>query len=100
MPATRSFRVDAWIPVLLFAAGAGLAVFAGLMIVSWHSGEPVRAPAGLERIQYDAAWAIAFASVALALHAVGATRIARLSALVPLLLGTLRLAAWVVPERI
>ncbi len=100
MPSTRSFRMDAWIPALLFAAGAGLAVFAGLMIVSWHSSEPVRVAAGLERIQYDAAWAMAFASVALALYAVGAPRIARLCALVPLLLGTLRLAAWVVPDGI
>ncbi len=97
MPTTRSFRLDAWIPALLFAVGAGLAVFAGLMIVSWHAGEPVRATADFERIQYDAAWAIAFASVALALHAVGATRIARLCALVPLVLGGLRLTASVVP---
>ena len=100
MPNTRSFRLDAWIPALLFAVGTGLAVFAGLMIVSWHTPEPARMAAGFDRIQYDAAWAIVFASTALALHVVGATRIARLFALVPLALGSVRLAAWVAPDGI
>jgi hypothetical protein len=100
MPINRSFRLDAWIPALLFAVGTGLAVFAGLTIVSWHAPEPVRMAAGFDRIQYDAAWAIAFASAALALHVVGATRIARLLALVTLTLGGVRLAAWVVPDGI
>ena len=100
MPITRSFRMDAWIPALLFAVGAGLAVFAGLTIVSWHAPEPVPMAAGFDRIQYDAAWAIAFASAALALHVVGATRSARLFALLTLALGGVRLAAWVVPDGI
>ena len=95
MPISRSFRLDAWIPALLFAVGTGLAVFAGLTIVNWHAPEPVRMAAGFDRIQYDAAWAIA-----LALHVIGATRIARLFALVPLTLGSVRLAAWVVPDGI
>ena len=100
MPITRSFRVTAWIPALLFAVGAGLAVFAGLTIVSWHTPEPMPMAAGFDRMQYDAAWAIAFASAALALHVVGATRIARLFALVTLALGGVRLAASVVPDGI
>ncbi|HEX4524341.1 MAG TPA: PAS domain S-box protein [Casimicrobiaceae bacterium] len=98
MPITRSFRVDAWIPALLFAVGTGLAVFAGLTIVSWHALGPVQIAASFDRIQYDAAWAIAFAGAALALHAIGATRIARLFALVPLALGSVRLAAWIGPD--
>ena len=100
MPNTRSFRLDPWIPALLFAVGTGLAVFAGLMIVSWHAPEPARVVAGFDRIQYDAAWAIVFAGTALALHVVGATRIARLFALVTLTLGGVRLAAGVVPDGI
>ena len=100
MPITRSFRMDAWIPALLFAVGAGLAVFAGLTIFSWHAPEPVPMAAGFDRIPYDAAWAIAFASAALALHVVGATRSARLFALLTLALGGVRLAAWVVPDGI
>jgi hypothetical protein len=47
MPSTRAFRIDAWITALLFAIGAGIAVFAGLMIVSWHSSQPVRSTACL-----------------------------------------------------
>ncbi len=43
MPTVRSYRLDAWIPALLFAVGAGLAVFAGLMIVSWHAANPCQA---------------------------------------------------------
>ena len=100
MPITRSFRLDTWIPALLFAVGTGLAVFAGLMIVSWHAAEPAHVIAGFDRIQYDAAWAIVFASMALALHVVGAKQIARLCALIPLGLGSTRLAAWVVPDGI
>jgi PAS domain S-box-containing protein len=100
MPMMRSFRLDAWIPALLFAVGTGLAVFAGLMIVSWHAPEPARAVAGFDRIQYDAAWAIVFASMALALHVLGATQIARLCALLPLALGSVRLAAWALPDAI
>ncbi|HEY2863076.1 MAG TPA: PAS domain S-box protein [Casimicrobiaceae bacterium] len=96
MPNTRSPHLNAWIPALLFAVGAGLAVFAGLMIVSWHSGEPAFTASGYERIQYDSAWAIAFASVALALHAVGFGRVSRLCAAVVLGLGALRLAASVI----
>jgi len=100
MPTARSYRIDAWIPALLFAVGAGLAVFAGLMIVSWHAGETVRATAGLERIQYDAAWAIGFTGTALALHAVGAAGVARLFAAVALAIGGLRLAASIAPAAI
>lgn len=96
MQTSRSFRIDAWIPALLFAVGAGLVVFSGLMIVSWH--EPAQANAAFERIQYDASWAIAFASAALALHAAGLTRIARICAAVSLALGGLRLFASVVPN--
>jgi hypothetical protein len=100
MPTTRSFRLDAWIPALLFAVGTGLAVFAGLMIVSWHAPEPVRMAAGFDRIQYDAAWAIAFASAALAPLQARATRIARLFALVPMTLGSVSPDAWLVPDGI
>ena len=100
MPNVRISRPEPWVPALLFAVGAGLAVFAGLMIVSWHAGDPVSATPRFERIQYDAAWAIAFASVALALHAVGATTLARLCAMVPLALGAVRLAATLVPDTI
>ena len=78
---------------MLFAVGAGLTVFAGLMIVSWHASETASATPGYERVQYDAAWAIAFASTALALHAVGFGRVSRLCAAVVLTLGTLRLTA-------
>ncbi|MEP6996538.1 MAG: PAS domain S-box protein [Betaproteobacteria bacterium] len=92
--------MDVWIPALLFAIGAGLAVFAGLMIVSWHAAVPARVTGGLDRIQYDAAWAIAFASLALALHAIGGTRIARLCAAATLAIGGLRLAASAVPDAI
>lgn len=98
MQTARPHHLDAWIPALLFGVGAGIAVFAGLMIVSWHATEPVPATADFGRIQYDAAWAIAFASAALALHAVEATRFARLCALVPLALGGLRLIASAVPD--
>ena len=98
MQTPRPSHLDAWIPALLFGIGAGLAVFAGLMIFSWHASEPVPATAGFGRIQYDAAWGIVFASAALALHAVGATRFARLCAIVPLVLGGLRLLASAAPH--
>ena len=40
MQTPRPYHLDAWIPALLFGIGAGMAVFAGLMIVSWHAPEP------------------------------------------------------------
>jgi PAS domain S-box-containing protein len=100
MQTARSHRLDAWIPALLFAVGAGLAVFAGLMIVSWHAAEPVQASPAFERIQYDAAWAIVFASIALAFHALNATRVARICAAIALVLGAMRLLASILPDAI
>ncbi|MGH8799696.1 MAG: PAS domain S-box protein, partial [Casimicrobiaceae bacterium] len=100
MSNVRPYRLDAWIPALLFAVGTGLAVFAGMMIVSWHAGEPLQATPGFERIQYDAAWAIAFGSIALAVHAIGASTFARICGAVPLVLGGLRLAAFFAPDAV
>ena len=100
MASARLFRLDAWVPPLLFAVGAGVAIFCGLTIASWHVGTAMTAAPGLERMQYDTAWAIGFAAIALALHAAGATLLARLCAAVPLVIGLLRLAASIVPDAV
>ncbi len=100
MSRIRFSRVDPWVPALLFALGTAAAAFAGLMIVAWHTDASTQATAGFERIQYDTAWAIAFCGLTLALHALGMNVAARTGAMIPLLLGSMRLVARIAPGTI
>ena len=45
---------------------------------------------GIERIQYDAAWAFVFCGAALAANVAGLSAVGRLCASVPIVLGALR----------
>ena len=83
---------------MLLAIGVAISAIAGWMIAGWHSTE-LAAPA-FERVQYDTAWMFAFCGATLALHAIGLRRAARLCAAVPILLGALRLIAYVAPDTI
>jgi two-component system, NarL family, sensor histidine kinase UhpB len=91
----RFAQISAWISPVLFAIGLAVAAMAGLMIASWHSTEPL-APA-FERVQYDTAWVFLFCGSTLLLHAIGMRRAARLCAAVPVLLGAVRLIAYLAP---
>ena len=97
IPRLQFARSEPWVAVLLFTLGASIAVIAGLMIRSWHLGEPPPTAPVLEAIQYDTAWIFAFCGVALALQAVGYSRAARLIAAVPIVVAGLRLAAAIAP---
>ena len=55
---------------------------------------------GIERIQYDAAWAFVFAGAALAANVAGLSVLGRLCASVPIVLGALRVLASVAPGTI
>src|SRR5437870_403744 len=90
-------RTAAWTAMLLLAAGLFVASYACWAIVDWHRAASASPPAGLERIQYDTAWAFAFAGAALIAHATGFDRVGSLCAGVPIVLGALRIIAYIAP---
>lgn len=86
----------------LFAvAGIAVVAFCADVLWGWHAnGAPLRLPLALERIQYDTAWAFAFTGAALIAFALRFPGLARFFAAVPIVLGSLRLAAYAIPDLI
>lgn len=83
---------------LIFTAGTASFALSAWMIAGWHSPEPAgRARLGLERMQYDTAWAFAFAGLAVVALLFRVDFPGRLLAAVPMVLGGLRLAAYLTP---
>ena len=86
---------------LVVSAGIAVVAFCAVVIAGWHGVEvPAILLLGLERIQYDTAWAFAFAGAALASFALRLGSLTRLFAAVPIVLGGLRLVAYAIPELI
>ena len=87
--------------VLFVATGVAVVAFCIDVITGWHASKPAPAiPLGLERIQYDTAWAFAFAGAALVAVALHLGALTRLFAAVPIALGGLRIIAYAVPDLI
>jgi two-component system sensor histidine kinase UhpB len=89
---TRWFSWDAFALALL---GLAVAVIGAWCIAAWHELWPT--PPGFERLQYDTAWGFAFCGIALAAHAARLSAVGRWCALVPVLLGTVRIIAYAAP---
>ena len=84
-----------------FAAGTAVLAIAAWTIAAWHSPELQGvAPSVLDRMQYDAAWAFAMVGLALIALVLGLKRASRLFAAVTVLLGGLRLVAYLTPAEI
>ncbi len=82
----------------LLAAGLLIAAFCAEVILSWHGvGAPFGTALGLERIQYDTAWAFAFVGASLVAAAARSTLLTRFFATIPIALGLLRIVAYVAP---
>ncbi|HEX9300941.1 MAG TPA: PAS domain S-box protein, partial [Casimicrobiaceae bacterium] len=91
-------RSTMWSTAPLLGAGLLIVAFCAGVILSWHAvGTATIATLGLERIQYDTAWAFAFVGAALVSAASRATVLTRLLAAIPIALGALRIVAYVVP---
>ena len=88
-------RTWSWPSLGLFALGLAVAASGAWFVVQWHS--PEARSFGIERVQYDAAWAFTFAGIALALNVAGLDAVGRWFAMVPVLLGGLRIIAQLVP---
>ena len=88
-------RTWSWPSLGLFALGLAVAASGVWFIAQWHS--PEARSFGIERVQYDAAWAFTFAGIALALNVAGLGSIGRWFATVPVLLGGLRIVAELLP---
>jgi PAS domain S-box-containing protein len=78
--------------------GLVVAAGGGWFVVQWHT--PEMSSLGIERVQYDAAWAFVFGGAALAANAAGLSVAGRLCASVPIVLGALRVFASVAPGTI
>ncbi|TMG87358.1 MAG: hypothetical protein E6H78_01565, partial [Betaproteobacteria bacterium] len=88
----RSLPWAAGVVVLL---GLVVTVTGGWYVISWH--EMAQPPQGVERVQYDTAWAFVFGGMALAAHALRWRVVGSACAVVPILLGVLRLFAYGLP---
>jgi PAS domain S-box-containing protein len=81
-----------WAAGVLVLLGLVVAFTGGWYVLSWHELAPP--PQGLERVQYDTAWAFVFGGAALAAHVLRWRIIGSLFAGVAILLGLLRLLAY------
>src|SRR5207253_9528169 len=93
----RPSRAALWSSAVLFAVGVAVLAIASWMVAGWHDIVPDEPPSWLARIQYDSAWAFAFAGVSLLAAAARLRAFAALCAAIPIALGTLRLVAYLAP---
>jgi len=84
-----------WTAIALLLVGFGVAATGAWFITQWHT--PGASSFGIERVQYDSAWAFAFGGLALALNVARLSALSRWCAAVPIVLGAMRLLASVVP---
>jgi two-component system, NarL family, sensor histidine kinase UhpB len=84
-----------WATLLLALLGLLVAAIGAWCLAAWH--DLATTPPGLDRLQYDTAWAFVFGGVALAAHASRLSVVGRWCAAVPILLAVLRLAAYGAP---
>ena len=97
-PRLDSFRSLPWTALALSLLGLAVAACGAWFVVQWHT--PGMPSLGIERIQYDAAWAFVFGGAALAANVAGLSAVGRLCASVPVVLGALRVIASVAPGSI
>ena len=97
-PRLDSLRSLPWTALALSLLGLVVAASGAWFVVQWHT--PGMPSLGIERIQYDAAWAFVFGGAALATYVAGFSAVGRLCAFVPVVLGALRVMASVAPGRI
>ena len=84
-----------WTAIGLLFVGLSIAATGAWFITQWHT--PGATSFGIERVQYDSAWAFAFGGLALALNVARARAASRWCAAVPIVLGAMRLLASALP---
>jgi two-component system sensor histidine kinase UhpB len=88
-------RLFPWAALLLALLGLAVAAIGAWCVAAWH--DLAVTPPGLDRLQYDTAWAFVFGGLALAAHALRVSTVGRWCAVVPILLAGLRLVAYGTP---
>src|SRR4030081_2193340 len=92
-------RVTAWSAILFGAVGAIVLIVSGWVIAAWHLLVIATPSLGVPHLQYDTAWAFAFCGATLIAYALR-MRTGRLLACAPLVLGAIRLIAYLAPQTV
>jgi two-component system sensor histidine kinase UhpB len=86
---------------MVFAATGLLTVaVAAWVLAAWHQLVLATPSIGVPQLQYDTAWAFVFSGAALIAYAFHLSRIGHVCAAIPIVLGSLRLVAYLVPGSI
>ena len=93
-------HVAAWSAILFAAVGLVVLAVAGWVLAAWHQLVLATPSVGVPQLQYDTAWAFAFCGAALIAYAFRLRRIGRLCSAVPIMLGAIRLIAYLAPGTI
>src|ERR1700675_675916 len=90
-------RTFLWPAAWLLSVGTVILAVAVWSIAGWHGVGVAGASLPPLRVQYDAAWAFAFAGASLMAASAQRRRLARAFAVIPIVLGALRLIASFAP---
>lgn len=93
-------RAAAWSAILFASVGVVVTAVAGWVIAAWHRLIMATPSLGVPHLQYDTAWAFVFCGAALVAYALQLRPLGRLCSAVPIVLGALRLLAYIVPGAI
>jgi len=93
-------RATPWSAILFASIGVVVVAVAGWVIAAWHQLVMATPSIGVPHLQYDTAWAFAACGAALVAYSLRLRRVGRIFSAVPIVLGAIRLLAYLAPGTI